>query len=138
MIYQALEIYRAQFLPSPQLDAPYVMIGVNVFAAESETEARRLFTSLQQAFINLRRGRPGPLRPPDEGFEATLVPFERAMLADMLAYSVVGTGDQVRAGLDAIVARTGANELMIASQIYDHAARLASYEIAARAVGGSV
>ena len=138
MIDQALEIYRAQFQPSPQLDAPYVMIGVNVFAAESETEARRLFTSLQQAFINLRRGRPGPLRPPDEGFEATLVPFERAMLADMLAYSVVGTGDQVRAGLDAIVARTGANELMIASQIYDHAARLASYEIAAQAVGESV
>ena len=138
MIDQALEIYRAQFQPSPQLDAPYVMIGVNVFAAESEVEARRLFTSLQQAFINLRRGRPGPLRPPDEGFEATLVPFERAMLADMLAYSVVGTGDQVRAGLDAIVARTGANELMIASQIYDHAARLASYEIAAQAVGESV
>ena len=138
MIDQALEIYRAQFQPSPQLDVPYVMIGVNVFAAESETEARRLFTSLQQAFINLRRGRPGPLRPPDEGFEATLVPFERAMLADMLAYSVVGTGDQVRAGLDAIVARTGANELMIASQIYDHAARLASYEIAARAVGEPV
>jgi luciferase family oxidoreductase group 1 len=136
MIDHALDIYRAQFQPSPQLEAPYVMIGVNLFAAESELEARRLFTSLQQAFINLRRGRPGPLRPPDAGFEATLVPFERAMLADMLAYSVVGTGDDVRAGLDAIVARTGANELMIASQIYDHAARLASYEIAAQAAQG--
>ena len=134
MIEQAVDMYRAQFRPSTQLAAPYVMLGVNVFAAESEAEARRLFTSLQQAFIYLRRGRPGPLRPPDEGFEATLASFERAMLADMLAYSVVGTGDQVRAGLNAIVARTGANELMIASQIYDHVSRLASYEIAAQAM----
>ena len=78
---------------------PYVMVGVNVFAADTEPEARRLFTSLQQAFISLRRGRPGPLRPPDDGFEATLAPFERAMLSDMLSYSVVGTHDQVRVGL---------------------------------------
>jgi alkanesulfonate monooxygenase SsuD/methylene tetrahydromethanopterin reductase-like flavin-dependent oxidoreductase (luciferase family) len=110
------------------------MLGVNVFAAESEAEARRLFTSLQQAFINLRRGRPGPLKPPDERFEESLAPFERAMLADMLSFSVVGTEDQVRAGLAGIVARTDANELMIASQIHDHAARLSSYEIAAGAV----
>jgi alkanesulfonate monooxygenase SsuD/methylene tetrahydromethanopterin reductase-like flavin-dependent oxidoreductase (luciferase family) len=110
------------------------MLGVNVFAAETEAEARRLFTSLQQAFINLRRGRPGPLRPPIDGFDATLAPFERAMIADMLAYSVIGTGEQVRDGLEAIVARTGADELMVASQIHDHSARLASYEIAAGAV----
>ena len=134
MLEQALEIYRAQFQPSPQLAEPYVMLGVNVFAAESEAEARRLFTSLQQAFINLRRGRPGPLRPPDEGVEATLAPFERTMLAEMLSYSVVGTRDQVRVGLGGIVARTGANELMVASQIYDHAARVRSYEIAAQAM----
>jgi len=134
MLEQALEIYRAQFQPSPQLAEPYVMLGVNVFAAESEAEARRLFTSLQQAFINLRRGRPGPLRPPDEGVEATLAPFERTMLAEMLSYSVVGTRDQVRMGLGAIVERTGANELMVASQIYDHAARVRSYEIAAQAM----
>ena len=133
MLEQALDVYRAQFKPSHQLEEPYVMLGVNVFAAETEVEARRLFTSLQQAFINLRRGRPGPLRPPAEGFVATLVPFERAMLDDMLSYSVVGTRDQVRDGIAGIVARTGANELMIASQIYDHGARLASYEIAAQA-----
>jgi luciferase family oxidoreductase group 1 len=137
MLEDALDVYRAQFQPSPQLGQPHVMVGVNVFAAESEIEARRLFTSLQQAFINLRRGRPGPLKPPDERFEETLAPFERGMLADMLSYSVVGTGAQVGAGLRGIVERTGADELMIASQIYDHAARLESYEIAARA-GASV
>jgi luciferase family oxidoreductase group 1 len=134
MLEQALEIYRGQFQPSANLSEPYVMLGVNVFAADTEHEARRLFTSLQQAFINLRRGRPGPLRPPVDGFEATLAPFERAMIADMLSYSVIGTGEQVGEGLERIVAHTGANELMIASQIYDHAARLASYEIAATAV----
>jgi len=133
MLDQALDIYRTRFQPSEQCAQPYVMLGVNVFAAESEGEARRLFTSLQQAFINLRRGRPGPLRPPAEGFEETLAPVERIMLADMLLFSVVGTRDQVRAGLADIVARTGADELMVASQIYDHAARLRSYTIAAEA-----
>ena len=131
MLDQALAVYRARFQPSETLERPYVMLGVNVFAAESEAEANRLFTSLQQAFINLRRGRPGPLKPPAEGFEASLAPFERAMLADMLSFSLVGTRDQVRAGLAGIVARTGANEIMVASQIYDHAARLTSYAIAA-------
>jgi luciferase family oxidoreductase group 1 len=135
MLEQALAIYRTQFKPSEQLAEPYVMLGVNVFAAESDGEARRLFTSLQQAFINLRRGRPGPLRPPDEDFEASLAPFERVMLADMLSYSVVGTQDQIGAGLARIVERTSADELMVASQIYDHSARVKSYEIAARAAG---
>ena len=134
MLERALDVYRAQFRPSPRLARPYVMLGVNVFAADTEPDARRLFTSLQQAFINLRRGRPGPLRPPVDGFAETLAPFERAMLDDMLAYSVVGTGPQVVAGLESIVARTGADELMIASQVFDHAARLRSYEIAASAV----
>jgi luciferase family oxidoreductase group 1 len=135
MLEQALDAYRTGFQPSGQLQEPYVMLGVNVFAADSDTEARRLFTSLQQAFINLRRGRPGPLRPPSDGFEDTLASFERAMLADMLAFSVVGTQEQVGAGLAGIVRRTGANELMVASQIYDHAARLRSYEIAAWGAG---
>jgi luciferase family oxidoreductase group 1 len=134
MLDRALDVYRAQFRPSPQLARPHVMLGVNVFAADSEREARRLFTSLQQAFINLRRGSPGPLRPPVDGFAETLAPFERAMLDDMLSYSVVGTGSQVAAGLESIVARTGADELMIASQVFDHAARLRSYDIAASAV----
>jgi luciferase family oxidoreductase group 1 len=133
MLEQALDIYRGRFQPSDRLTEPYVMLGVNVFAADSEAEARRLFTSLQQAFINLRRGRPGPLEPPAEAFEETLAPFERIMLADMLAFSVVGTRAQVRTGLADIVTRTGANELMVASQIYDHSARLRSYAIAAEA-----
>jgi luciferase family oxidoreductase group 1 len=136
MLEQALEIYRAQFQPSQHLAEPYVMLGVNVFAADSEDEARRLFTTLQQAFINLRRGRPGPLRPPIDGFEATLAPFERTMIADMLAYSVVGTHDTVATGLARIAEHTGANELMIAAQIYDHAARVRSYEIAAESAAG--
>ena len=134
MLDRALDVYRAQFRPSPRLAQPYVMLGVNVFAADTEPEARRLFTSLQQAFINLRRGRPGPLRPPVDGFAETLAPFERAMLDDMLSYSVVGTGSQVVAGLESIVAHTGADEIMIASQVFDHAARVRSYEIAASAV----
>jgi luciferase family oxidoreductase group 1 len=135
MVEQALDIYRARFQPSEQREGPYVMLGVNVFAADSDVEARRLFTSLQQAFINLRRGRPGPLRPPAEGFEHTLAPFERAMLADMLSYSVVGTPEQVAAGLAEIVARTATDELMVASQIYDHGARLTSYRLAAEVSG---
>jgi len=128
-----LDLYRSRFQPSEKLERPYTMLGVNVFAAESESEARRLFTSLQQAFINLRRGRPGPLKPPAEGFDGSLAPFERAMLADMLSFSVVGTREQVRAGLAGIVARTGADELMVATQIYDHSTRLESYTLAAEA-----
>ena len=138
MLEQALDLYRSRFQPSEQLERPYTMLGVNVFAAETEAEARRLFTSLQQAFINLRRGRPGPLKPPADGFDASLAPFERVMLADMLSFSVVGTREQVRAGLAGIVARTGADELMVASQIYDHAARLESYTLAAEAAEISV
>ena len=133
MLEQALDLYRSRFQPSEKLERPYTMLGVNVFAAESESEARRLFTSLQQAFINLRRGRPGPLKPPAEGFDGSLAPFERAMLADMLSFSVVGTREQVRAGLAGIVARTGADELMVATQIYDHSTRLESYTLAAEA-----
>ena len=133
MLEQALDLYRSRFQPSEKLERPYTMLGVNVFAAESESEARRLFTSLQQAFINLRRGRPGPLKPPAEGFDGSLAPFERAMLADMLSFSVVGTREQVRAGLASIVARTGADELMVATQIYDHSVRLESYTLAAEA-----
>jgi luciferase family oxidoreductase group 1 len=128
---EALELYRARFKPSAQLERPYVMLGVNVFAAETDDEGRRLFTSLQQAFVNLRCGHPGPLPPPVDGFVERLSPGDRRLLDDMLAYSVVGSPATVRSGLKAIVARTGADELMLASQIYDHAARVRSYELAA-------
>jgi luciferase family oxidoreductase group 1 len=127
---EALEVYRTRFKPSAQLERPHVMLGVNVFAAETDDEGRRLFTSLQQAFVNLRRGHPGQLPPPDRGFVERLTPGDRRLLDDMLSYSVVGSPATVRRGLDAIVAHTGADELMLASQIYDHEARLRSYELA--------
>ena len=130
---EALEVYRTRFKPSAQLERPYVMLGVNVFAAETDDEGRRLFTSQQQAFVNLRRGHPGQLPPPDDGFVERLTPGDRRLLDDMLSYSVVGSPGTVRRGLAEIVARTGADELMLASQIYDHAARLRSYELAAPA-----
>ncbi len=128
---QALAIYRERFRPSEQLQLPYVMLGVNVFAAETDEEGRRLFTSLQQAFVNLRRGRPGKLPPPDERFPERLAPVESQMIEEMLAYTVAGSAETVRRGLEAIVDRTGADELMLTSQIYEHSARLRSYELAA-------
>jgi luciferase family oxidoreductase group 1 len=130
---QALAIYRERFRPSAQLDRPYAMLGVNVFAAESDEEARRLFTSLQQAFVNLRRGRPGKLPPPDPHYPERLTPAESRLIEEMLAYTVAGSPEAVRRGLEGILARTGADELMLTSQIYDHAARLRSYQLAARA-----
>jgi luciferase family oxidoreductase group 1 len=133
MMMQALDVYRERFEPSAQLDKPYVMLGFNVFAADTDDEARLLMTSMQQAFINLRRGRPTPLQPPVEGFESTLQPFERAMLHEVLAATTVGSPETVRAGLRSFIARTGADELMITSQVYGHAARLRSYELTAQA-----
>jgi luciferase family oxidoreductase group 1 len=133
---RALEVYRARFRPSAALGEPRVMLGLNVVAAGTEAEARRLMTSLQQAFVNLRRGRPAPLPPPvddPEHLERQLAPHERTMLDEALSCSIVGPPDAVRKGLAAFVERTGADELMITSQIFDHAARLRSFEIAAEA-----
>jgi luciferase family oxidoreductase group 1 len=127
----ALELYRAQFRPSERLERPYVMLGVNVFAAHTEAEAARLFTSLQQAFVNLRRGHPGPLPPPDEGYGERLTAVDRSGIEEMLSWSMVGAPAMVRRGLEAFVARTGADELMVTSQIHDHAARLRSYQLTA-------
>jgi len=131
MMEQAIEIYRARFEPSPALDKPYLMLGLNAFAADSDAEARRLFTSVQQAFVNLRRGRPGPLPPPDDRFLAQLLPHEKQMLGEMLSVAVVGDPDTVKRGLDAFIARTGADEVMVTSQAFDHQARLRSFEIIA-------
>jgi len=127
----ALHLYRAQFRPSESLARPHAMIGVSVFAAETDREARRLFTSLQQAFVNLRRGRPGQLSPPVDSVEGLWTPAEQAGIDHALAYAVVGSPETVRQGLKAIIDRTGADELMLTAQIYDHAARLRSFEIAA-------
>jgi luciferase family oxidoreductase group 1 len=131
LMMQAMALYRAEFQPSDQLDRPYVMLGFNVIAAATNEEARLLFTSLQQAFINFRRGRPGRLPRPVEGFETRLAPAERAMLDEALSSSAIGSAETVQRGLEAFIARTGADELIVTSQIYDHAARLRSYEIAA-------
>ncbi|HEY9507863.1 MAG TPA: LLM class flavin-dependent oxidoreductase [Gemmatimonadales bacterium] len=128
---EALALYRARFRPSEQRSRPYVMLGVNVFAADTDAEAQLLFTSLQQAFINLRRGHPGPLPPPDDGLEQRLSPGDRHLIDEMLSCTVVGAPETVRRGLLAFAERTGADELMLTSQIHDHAARLRSYRIVA-------
>jgi luciferase family oxidoreductase group 1 len=130
---QAIEIYRANFKPSEQLAKPYLMLGFNVVAAETDDEARLLATSMQQAFVRLRSGRPGQLPPPVPGYLESLGGRESDMLAEVLACSAVGSPQAVREGLRTFVERTGADELMVTSQIFDHAARLRSYEIAAEA-----
>ena len=128
----AIAVYRDRFRPSERLAAPHVMIGVNVFAADTDAEARFLFSSLQQAFVNLRSGRAGKLPAPVEGLEAQLDRYARAMLDNALSCSVVGSAETVRQGIAEIAARTGADELMVTAQIHDHAARLRSFSILAQ------
>ncbi len=131
MMMQAIELYRSLFRPSAQLDRPYLMLGFNIFAADSDAEARLLATSMQQAFVNLRSGRPTQLPPPLAGYDSQLPPAAKAMLADVLASSAIGSPDTVRRALAAFIERTKPDELIMTSQIFDHAARLRSYEIAA-------
>jgi luciferase family oxidoreductase group 1 len=128
---QALELYRAKFKPSAQLDRPYAMLGVNVIAAETDAEARRLFTSLQQQFVNLRRGNPGQLQPPIDAIESYASPAERAGMERALACSFVGAPETVQQALHEFIARTRADELIVNAHIYDHAARLRSVELTA-------
>ena len=130
----AIAIYREQFRPSTRLAAPHVMLGVNVFAAESEAEARRLYSSLQQAFVSIRTGRPGKLPAPVEDYEAQLDPRARAILQHSLSCSIVGDAGAVRRGIEDFVARTGADELMVTAQIWDHEARKRSFGILAEAM----
>ena len=129
---QAIAIYRETFKPSAQLARPYVMLGFNVFAADTQQEAEFRATSMQQAFVNLRSGRPSKLPPPEKDYPRRVGPHERALLDSVLSCSAVGSPETVRAALEAFVTRTGADELMIASQIFDHAQRLRSFEIAAQ------
>jgi luciferase family oxidoreductase group 1 len=135
LLMQALAIYRSEFRPSESLTAPYAMAGVSVVAADTDAEARRLFTSLQMQFVNLRRGRPGQLNPPVDSLDNFWSAAERAGVEHALRYAVVGSPDVVRRGLETFAADTGVDELMITSQIHDHAARLRSYEIVAQAAG---
>ena len=127
---QALALYRAQFRPSQFLDKPYVMLGLNVVAADSDEEAKFLFTSLQQAFVNLRTGNPGQLPPPVDDVTSYFAdPRIGAMLNSVLSLAQVGAPATVKAGIEAFIAEHRPDELMVTGQIFDHAKRLRSYEI---------
>ena len=132
-LMNALEIYRATFKPSQQLERPHAMVGVNVIAADSDAEARWLFTSLQQRFTDMVRGTRGQLKPPIDDIEAYWSPDEKSHASRMLACSFVGSRSTVRQELEAFIEKTEADEVIVASAIYDHAARLRSYDLLAQA-----
>jgi luciferase family oxidoreductase group 1 len=131
----ALELYRTGFQPSEYLDRSYAMAGVSVIAADTDAEAQRLFTSLQQQFMALQRGRPILLQPPVDDMSALWTPHEQFALQHTLRHAIVGGPDTVRRGLERFVADTGVDELMVTANIYDHAARLRSYEILGEVAG---
>jgi len=131
----ALSIYREKFEPSEQLQEPYAMVGANAVVADTDEEARHLFTSAQQSFTNIFRGRRGQLPPPIEDIEQYWSPVEKERASAMLARSFVGSRETVRDGLEAFTAETGADEIIVASAIHDHAKRLRSYELLREAVG---
>ena len=128
----ALAAYRSRFKPG-QIQRPHAMVGVNVVAAETDGEARRLFTSMQQSFTHIFRGTRGLLPRAIDDIETYWSPGEKRQASGMLACSIVGSRDTVRAGLERLIAQTGADEFMVASAIHDDAARLRSYEILAEA-----
>ena len=127
----AIELYRRCFRPSDRLARPRVMIGVNVVAADTDEEAHVLLTSLQQAFVNLRSGQPTPLPPPVPGFGEGLAPQQAAILDDVLACAAIGSPTTVAHRLQSLAARTEADEMILTSQIFDHRARVRSFEIVA-------
>ena len=127
----ALDIYRSRFKPSRQLDRPYVMVGVNIIAAETGREARRLATTQQMSFANIVRGGRRLSQPPIDDIDDYWTPAEKAQAVQMLARSIIGSPETVRAGMGALVAETRADELIIVSDVYDHAARLRSFELIA-------
>ncbi len=133
---QAIALYRANFKPSAQLQKPYVMLGFNVFAADTDAQAQLLATSMQQAFINLRSGHPKRLQPPKADYLQQIGQQEHAMLEQVLSCSAIGSPATVARQLQAFIAHTGADELMITSQIFEHAARLRSYQITAELQAG--
>ncbi|HEX8635559.1 MAG TPA: LLM class flavin-dependent oxidoreductase [Pyrinomonadaceae bacterium] len=135
-LMHALEIYRSRFQPSEAMSKPHAMVGLNVFAADTDAEAQRQFTSLKRQFINLRRGVPGLLQPPDDALEENWSEMEKASVERMLACSVVGSPEMVRRGLESFVDATQADEIIVTAQIFDHAARLRSFEIVAGVMAG--
>ena len=131
MLHQALALYRSQFQPSATLVKPYAIVCINVVAADSERDARFLFTSMQQQFINLRRGKPGPLPAPVQDISGYWSGGEQYGVEQALRMSVVGDPTQVKSGLEALLRETQADEIMVNGQIFDHQARLRSFEIVA-------
>jgi luciferase family oxidoreductase group 1 len=130
-LHVALDIYRTNFRPSGWLDRPHAMVGVNVFAADTDREAQRLYTTLQQAFLGLTRGARAEIAPPVDHLDWT--PAEEAHVRRMTRYSVVGSPHTVRQELEAVIAETRADEIIATAQIFDHAARLRSFELTAAA-----
>jgi luciferase family oxidoreductase group 1 len=132
---EAVRIYRRSFRPSAALKEPYVMLGMNVFAADTDAEGARLRTSLEQAFVALRRGTPGPLPPPVDSMEGRWTDLERSQLEQVFACSVAGSRETVRRGLEAFIARNQPDEVIVTAQIFDHEARLNALKIAAEVAG---
>ncbi len=134
-LIEALKIYRARFKPSEQLDRPYAIVGVNIIAAESDEKARRLATTQQMSFANIFRGARGLSQPPIDDIETYWTPMEKAQAMRMLARSIVGSPDTVRKGMAALIEETQADELIVVSDVYEHAERLRSFELIAEAGG---
>ena len=136
-LMQAIAVYRHRFEPSAQLDRPYVMVGMTVVVADTEEEARFLRTSIEQSFVNRRRGGRGKLPPPVADFEDQVTPYERAMLEEAQSCTAVGAPDTVEREIAAFVEHTGADEVMITANIHDHAKRLRSFELVAGMMGSA-
>jgi luciferase family oxidoreductase group 1 len=128
---EALALYRRDFRPSKRLQAPYAMLGINIVAAQSDAEAKRLFTTQQQSFINLRRGRPGLIPPPIDDIENYWTPTEKFGVERALACAVIGNADTVKEGIEAFVARHRPDELMVTANVFEHEARCRSFAIVA-------
>jgi luciferase family oxidoreductase group 1 len=134
---EALSLYRSNFRPSAALERPYCMAAIAVFAAKTDAVAAQLFTSLQQSFVNLRRGTPGPLPPPVSSMDGLWTAMEQAGVEHAFREAVVGSEATVRKGIKAFVGRTGVDELMVTASIYDHSLRLRSFELVAAAAQSS-
>jgi len=130
-LLQALDVYRTRFQPSAQQDAPYAMAGIHVIAADTDAEAKRLFTSVQQQFTNMVRNRRGKVQPPIDDIETYWTPQEKAQAMHMLRYAVVGGPEAVKRGVEAFLELTKLDELMVVCAVYDHQARKRSYELLA-------
>ncbi len=134
LLMPALEIYRSRFKPSKQLAKPYTVAGINIIAAETDAEAVRLATTQQMSFADLLSGKRGLSKPPIDDIETYWSGREKAQAMHMLKYSIFGSVDTVRAGLQAFIADTGVDEVMIVCDVYEHQARLRSLELIAEAM----